>query len=230
MEVNTKGLFPEYRLESSDLTMLAQLFLRSPRQQHAPPTPSLPSLALQLLTIASAMGDPAGLVRLASIRLRGVSAVPYNSTEYKIQIDRMEALARKGVVEAALLLAQTLTENGEVQNSLAWWQRAGDEGSGYAWGELGKLMERAGNFVKAKEAYGKGVAENDAESHWRASQLDRSGHFGQEKPPEALLTAAASGVPQAAHALGVFYGRQKTEIGKMMAIEWLAISEPVKQA
>lgn len=138
--------------------MLAQVLLRSPPPPNAPRTPSLGSLGLHLLTSAASLNDTLAIIRLASNSLKVSSGTPNMSLEAEAHMKNLKKLAKDGIVEAMILLAQVYTQRGQIEASIPFWELAKEAGSGYACSELGKLYLRQPNHEQeAKEAFENGV-------------------------------------------------------------------------
>ncbi|KAI9840351.1 MAG: hypothetical protein M1838_004088, partial [Thelocarpon superellum] len=165
-------------------------------------------LGKRLLHSASALGDPEATIQLISQALRN----DYLShAEYAEPLRHLLVLVQtKRNIRAMVLLGQIRAVEGKRNEALALYQRAAeddandkdDEARADAWNALGRERLRRRDEAGAKAAFQNAADLDDPTAYFHLANC-----YPSAAPEYQLyhLKAATSGIPAAAHHLGVHY-------------------------
>ena len=199
----------DHGIALDDLTMLAKILLHAGREEYH-------SIAFTLLQTASAEKEPGATLFLIS---SAAKASKLNSPGISSAKVHLRELVNEGSISAMILQAQILENQGEKAKALQLYERAVNaeqvdtcsndadasaQDFGQAWVAIARLKSHSTDNEAAKKAYEMAAFHyDDPWAYYCLAIYD--GNVLNSQSIQYLLKAAASGVPQAAHKLGMYY-------------------------
>ena len=191
------------------LTILAKILLRTGQEEYHP-------IAFGILHTASDQKEPGATLFLISVAAKSSKLHSTGVSSAKIHL---RELVEEGSTSAMILQAQILENQGEKAKALQLYERAIDaendgiastvantstQDFGLAWVAVARLKGHSTDREGAKKAYERAAFHYDDPWAYYCLAID-TGNVLNPQSIQYLLKAAASGVPQAAHKLGMYY-------------------------
>ncbi|KAL7272566.1 hypothetical protein RUND412_004619 [Rhizina undulata] len=221
----------EFDIKPSDLTLFAFTLIRSVSSTGPRPTARV-RLARYILHSASLLNDPTATVQLYELQVRMCQET--NSPSARIELEETFARLTKIAMEEQHPLA--LQKMGEVLESFKemskaedCFRKAAESGNSEGWVRLGRQLLHRGERERAKEAFTSGVELALLNPPIPPTSQCTSLPPSKSKPTEHkhlpyLQKAAASGVIEACHNVGVFYQLHMNPPDLGLAKEWYTVA------
>ena len=203
------SLLIDHDIALESLTILAKILLRAGREEYH-------SIAFAILQTASDQREPGATLFLISVAAKSAKLQSPGVSSAKIHL---RELVEEGSIPAMILQAQILENQGETAKALHLYERAIDaehdgiastvanisaQDFGQAWVAVARLKGNSTDKEGAKKAYEMAAFHYDDPWAYYCLAID-DGNVLNPQSIQYLLKAAASGVPHAAHKLGMYY-------------------------